>query len=361
MPEDTALSQSHQQQLRSLLKMAAQNKSSDYANLHIRALPNAQSSISYFEFGDPSGHPLLCLHGLSVTGLFFEQYHKCFVAMGIRAIAPCLLGGIYVPDADKTMNDLTGEVIELLDSLAIDKFDVLGFSWGTLPELALIARIPERIGRAGFLGAMVPMAFLGPRDVDQLKPDIRLSLKMVEHAPLVHRCLMWLVCRLPTSALVEQFRDRNLSMAESQALAPDSSFYKHFSRCISECVGTGSDFFTHGWRMVIDEPGYGLRDLAGAASRVEVRLYVGEQDNVHLPAFSQLIAAACSGTDVDDVRRGNSRTRIDRTGNQDDVYRPMYSREKCSIWTASGAGRMACILYFKEALANLMSSDTSRQ
>jgi pimeloyl-ACP methyl ester carboxylesterase len=344
----------HESRLRRLLEGAKGKTGLDYANLHVSQLPRNRTSISYFEFGAPDGRPLLCLHGLSVTGYYFEQYHDYFVETGIRAIAPCLLGGIYIPDSARTIDDLTGEVIELLDILGIHKFDVMGFSWGTLPELALLARVPDRVGRAGFLGTMVPLKFLAPLQIGQLKSDIRLSLKMVKHTPFVYRCLMWLFCRLPVSALINQFKDENLSIAEVNALAPGSSFNRHFSRCLSECLGTGSQFFTHGWRMFLDEPGYALSDLSFLASRVEVRLYVAERDNVHLPLFAQMIATACSGTGADVLGQGNQPKHAEDGDTGLDVFHQVYSRAQCSIWRVEGAGRMACMLYFMEALDNLM-------
>jgi pimeloyl-ACP methyl ester carboxylesterase len=268
----------------------------------VRPLPASRSSIAYFELGNPHGTPLLCLHGLSLSGYVFEQYHQHFVEKGMRAIAPCLLGGISISDSARTIHDLANEVIELMDGLGIERFDVIGFSSGTLPELALIARVPGRIRRAGLLGPMVPMKFFGARD-RCTEVGYSQSLQMIRHAPALHRGLMWLVCRLPGSALVNQFKDENLSPAEADALAPGSTFSTQLARCISECVRTGSRFFTDGWRMFLDEPGYTLSDLAGVASRVDVRLYVGERDNVHLPAFADRIAAACCGIDADELER----------------------------------------------------------
>ncbi len=346
--------ETREQPLNALLERARRDGSFDYTRLRIVALPSSRGSIACFELGDPDGAPLLCLHGLSLSGYYFEQFHAYFVANGIRAIAPCLLGGICLPDPRKTIQDLTGELIELLDVLGIDRFDVIGFSWGTLAELALLARVPQRIRRAGFLGPMLPSRFLPARDLERMKADVRLSLRMAGRVPALHRGLMWLVCRLPVAALMNQFRDDELSGAEARALAPGSAFAGHLSRSIEECIRTGSAFFTDGWRMFLDEPGYALGDLASVASRVQVRLYVAERDNVHLPSNAAMLAAACTGTVAGEPEPVGSSARPEDAGRGTEIFQRVYTRDRCSIW-ARGAGRMACILHLEAALDNLLS------
>ena len=338
-------------QLRALLKRCTKEAPDDYARLQIRQLPEAKRSIAYVECGDPKGRPLLCLHGLSISGLCFEQYHDDFIALGVRAIAPSLLGGIYIADTRKNIDVIASEIIELLDELGIDKFDVIGFSWGTLPELALLARVPGRIGRAGFLGAMTPVTFIGPQQIAQLKSDIRITLKMVKRTPSVHRIVMWLFCRLPGSTFINQFKDDNLPAREVDALAPGSDFSKHFLRYLKECLRTGSQFLTDGWRMFLDKPAYALRDLA---SNVDLRLYVAEKDNVHLLHFSEVIAAASTGKHVDDVSRAVAAARGNQAKQTVSVFDLVYAKEQCSIWMIPDAGRIACMLYFKEALNHLL-------
>lgn len=206
---------------------------------------------------------------------------------------------------------------------------------------------------------MTPVKFLDQPHINQLKSDVRLTLKMVKRTPFIHRSLMWLLCKLPISVLVNQFKDENLSIAETNALAPGSSFNKQFTRCINECLRTGSQFFTDGWRMFLDEPSYVLSDLSAIASHIDMRLYVAEHDNVHLPYFSEMIAAACTGADIDELRQEISQTHLQNTNEAVDIYAQIYAREQCSIWMLKGAGRMACVLYFKEALNSLMQSHPS--
>jgi pimeloyl-ACP methyl ester carboxylesterase len=329
----------------------------EYAYLRRRELPRHRSSIAYFEFGDPDGRPLLCLHGLSLSGMCFAQYHQRFLELGIRAIAPCLLGGMYVADPGESFDSLTSKVLELLDLLQIGKFDMIGFSWGTVVQVSLLARAPGRIRKAGLIGTMLPTKFTDAGLLAQLKSDVRMTLNMTAKMPRFHRGLMWLVCRLPVSVLVDQFRDVTLSDAELKALEPGSAFYRHFAHYLSECVSTGSRLFTDGWRMFQDEPAYALNDLAAHAPESDVRFYIAERDNVHLPQFSAIAAAARSGKPVDSIARQIARSWPDGSSHAPGEFREINVDAHTRLCLLGGAGRMACMVYFEEALRNLMSID----
>lgn len=269
------------------------------------------------------------------------------------------MGGIYRPDPAATIDTLATELVELLDVLGIGRFDVMAFSWGTLAQLALLAKVPGRIRKAGVVGAMTPLAFLDPRLVGKLKADVRMSLRMVGRAPFLHRGLMALVCQLPINALIDQFKDEHLSQEESAALETGTAFHAWMARCMSECLRTGSQFFTSAWRMFLDRPGYALADLASARG-VDLRLYAASIDNVHLPQFSSMVAAAISGEAVEEVNLRICHARA-RFGSQPEGgFLHVYGQRGCSIWMLEGAGRMACALNFRDALANLMTPEQAR-
>lgn len=346
--------------LRDLLQEAGGARAPEYARLQIADLPRSRGAMAYFELGDPQGTPLLCLHGLSVSGLYFDQFHEHLAEKGIRAIAPCLLGGIHLRDPVRTIAGMTSDLIELMDVLAVPRFDILGFSWGTLPQLALVVRAPDRVRRAGLVGPMLPTRFLAPHDLERLKPDIRASLAMVKRVPALHRGLMALVGRLPVSVLLRQFDDEHLSAAERAALAAGGSLRANLTRWLEECRRTGSGFFTQGWQTMLEEPDYALSDLAGAASQVDLRLYIGEHDNVHLPAFADRIAAAHRGIHVEalDRARPSASPNADAR-NGADVFRTVFSQGRSHILMTPGAGRMACMLHLRSALDDLVSTDRS--
>jgi pimeloyl-ACP methyl ester carboxylesterase len=345
-----------ERRLRRLSERAGVGATHEYARLHIRDLPCSRTAIAYFDIGDPQGVPVLCLHGLSVSGLCFDVYHSELAQQGIRAIAPCMLGGLHLHHTARTMTALTGALIELMDILNLPRFDTLGFSWGTLPQLALIARVPDRIRRAGLVGPMLPTRFLTARDIDRLKPDIRASLSMARHVPVLHRGVMGLVSLMPVSVLLRQFEDERLSDAERAALAPGGSLRAGLAHWIEECRRTGSGFYTRAWQLMLEEPGYALGDLAAIGSQIDLRLYVGENDSVHLPIFTDMIAAAHCGIDVGDVHRVETSTSpgpsVPRGPN---VFRNVFSQGRTHILMVPGAGRMACMLCLRQALDDLMA------
>jgi pimeloyl-ACP methyl ester carboxylesterase len=348
-----------QGELAKLLRQSAHKAPADYAGLRIQRLPANRSSIAYYEFGDPDGFPLLCLHGLSLSGLCFEQYHQRSIALGVRAIAPCLLGGIYLAEDRDSADTLTSRLLELLDLLHIGKCDMIGFSWGTLVQLSLLARAPGRIRKAGLFGTMLPTAFWPDGLADQLKPDVRMTMQMVRRMPRVHRCLMWLVSCLPVAGLVGQFRDPGLSESEQTALQPGTAFYASLVRYMRECMRTGSRFFTDGWRMFQDQPVYTLAQLRTGSVGADVRFYVAERDNVHLPQFSVLAAAALTGIDASLISAKLAPAWPTPPDAGSGQLQELRLQANCSLWLLGGAGRMACMVHFEQALNNLIAQENS--
>ncbi len=102
--------------------------------------------------------------------------------------------------------------------------------------------------------------------------------------------------------------------------------------------------------MFHGKPGYALDDLKGVA-RVDVRLYIAERDNVHLPYFSAQIAGAITGVSIAEVSERMAKP----FGNGADVFAKVFAEENCGIWLVPHAGRLACMVNFRDALKNLVA------
>ena len=61
------------------------------------------------------------------------------------------------------------------------------------------------------------------------------------------------------------------------------------------------------------------------------------------------------GRDVNEVQEAMAQARGRRTGAGEGRFQLDVARGNCSVWSIDGAGRMACVLYFKDALGNLLA------
>ena len=128
-------------------------------------------SLSYRQYGDPEGTPVMFFHGYPGSNRDFAfvdpkdlaRTHHCSV------IATSRPG--YGESTDKPgrqLLDWPTDVCELADALQIDKFAVVGYSGGGPYALACAYAIPER------LTSVVVVAGVGPAQAPGMKTSIGL-------------------------------------------------------------------------------------------------------------------------------------------------------------------------------------------
>lgn len=102
--------------------------------------------LYYIEKGD--GPPLVLIHGLMMSSAMFAGVMPAF-AKTHRVICPDLRGhgksaGLGPP---YTTTQLAQDVVELLDALGVDSFDLFGYSNGGIVAECLAATYPRRVRR----------------------------------------------------------------------------------------------------------------------------------------------------------------------------------------------------------------------
>ncbi|MFM1816359.1 MAG: hypothetical protein RLZ98_3054 [Pseudomonadota bacterium] len=112
--------------------------------------------VKVFEAG--SGEPLVYMHGWadihSVTdGL--QPFHKALAA-GRHVLAPAHPGVNGSDDLTSTwgIEDVVFHWLEVLDALGLDRFDLVGHSFGGWIAAEVAVRIPERVKRLALIDAM---------------------------------------------------------------------------------------------------------------------------------------------------------------------------------------------------------------
>jgi pimeloyl-ACP methyl ester carboxylesterase len=105
--------------------------------------------IWYEEHGEAGGPAVVLLHGgiLTFEGSFGDVL--AWLQEGRRVIGVELQGHGHTPDTGRPMSieRFADDVAELLDRLAIDRADLLGFSLGALTATGVAVRHPERVRR----------------------------------------------------------------------------------------------------------------------------------------------------------------------------------------------------------------------
>ena len=106
-------------------------------------------ALTFSEWGDPDGFPVLCLHG--TPGSRFSRHHdeSVYAAAGARVVTYDRPGyGGSDRHRGRDVVDCVDDVVALVDALGIGRFAVIGYSGGGPHALALAARLPDRVNRA---------------------------------------------------------------------------------------------------------------------------------------------------------------------------------------------------------------------
>ncbi|MBO2455693.1 alpha/beta hydrolase [Actinomadura barringtoniae] len=98
-------------------------------------------------FGDPSGRPVVALHGITAHGGRWRRIAEEYLP-GHRTLAPDLRGhGRSSHNPPWTVERHAGDVLALLDDSGIEEADVVGHSFGGLIAVHVTRMAPERVRR----------------------------------------------------------------------------------------------------------------------------------------------------------------------------------------------------------------------
>jgi len=119
-------------------------------------LPRAGIEFAVHELGE--GPAIVFSHGFPELGYSWRKQLPALADAGFRAIAPDQrgYGGSSIPAAIDAygLTELTGDLVELLDVLGIDKAVFVGHDWGGIVAWAMPVLHPQRT--AGVIGLCTP-------------------------------------------------------------------------------------------------------------------------------------------------------------------------------------------------------------
>jgi pimeloyl-ACP methyl ester carboxylesterase len=121
--------------------------------------------------------PVVYLHGGGDSRLSRHPDDAIAAELGVRLIAIDRCGP---SDPRRTLRSWADEVMELLDTLAIGRFGVIGWSAGGPHALAVAAVAQERVVRVALVASMPP-----PDGLAVLPRDVRRAMRLARRLPRV--------------------------------------------------------------------------------------------------------------------------------------------------------------------------------
>jgi len=141
-------------------------------------------TVSYLDCGDPDGRPVVYCHG--TPGSRYEGWFLDGPASqhGYRVISPDRPGmGRSDFARGYSLLDYALDVAELMDRLAVDRFDVVGLSGGGTTALSCAEAVSERVQSLGLVCSWAPVG-TEPHLAEQLAPLDRAFMRLTPLGPL---------------------------------------------------------------------------------------------------------------------------------------------------------------------------------
>ena len=176
--------------------------------------------VGVYEYGDPTGQPVLTFHGVPACGAGFDFADAPARARALRIVAPDRPGVGRSSVVDSWgVPDYPAMVAALADALGIDRFAVWGYSGGGPYAVAVAAMLTDRVTRVAVAAGMGQVGAWATAD-DFEKTD-RQMLGLADKHPRVARIALgttaWLARRSPNSAyksFLKQLSESDRAVAE---------------------------------------------------------------------------------------------------------------------------------------------------
>lgn len=222
--------------------------------VELRNLPGCPT-LTYAQYGDPEGRPLLFCHGWPSSRLQARGLHEVALEQGIRLIAPDRpgIGGTsYRPG--RTLLDWPPLAAAFADRLGLERFEVMGVSGGGPYALALGARLGDRVRQVTLVCPAPPLSW--QRETGGLHWAYRSLIRVRKTIPWALAAPLgfarWISRRPPDNRVLNWFR-RGLPDSDRQWLATTrhrdivGHDYREAMRSPNRALITEGDLYLQPW------------------------------------------------------------------------------------------------------------------
>ncbi|ETR71236.1 MAG: alpha/beta hydrolase fold protein [Candidatus Magnetoglobus multicellularis str. Araruama] len=247
------------------------NKNKENKTLYLRD----GRRLGFSDLGDPNGFPIFYFHGFPSSRLEALAGDKISEELNVRLIAIDRPGiGLSDLKPQRTLLDWPDDVLELADSLQIDRFSALGISGGGPFLMACAYKISHRLFKCGSVCGLGPVHT--PWDIDGMSIVNRLGLTISKNVPWAASLFVGSM-----TPLMQFFPEMMLSLMAGDAPTCDRNALKE-SEFMSVMVEAAREAFRSGSvGLSQDLIIYGSHwDFDVAKIQIPVQIWHGEVDTV---------------------------------------------------------------------------------
>ncbi|HEY1774825.1 MAG TPA: alpha/beta hydrolase [Solirubrobacteraceae bacterium] len=227
--------------------------------------------LSFREYGAHDGQPVFYFHGWPGSSLEFAPNNGAAAAAGVRVIAVDRPGiGGSDRQRRRRVLDWPADVSALADALGLDRFAVLGFSFGGPYARACAYAMPERVRVAALVSSSGP---LDDPDAGErlMQRPLRLMIVLARRSPTLALPFAWLNAREARAGGSEHTHAPPSADAE---LLDHAAIAQGLAASAADCFRAGLRGAVEDATAVARRDGFGLEEITSP-----VQIWHGELDD----------------------------------------------------------------------------------
>ncbi len=186
--------------------------------------------LTYAEYGDPNGLPVIHLHG--VLGCRYERLPDDSLTkkLGVKLIVPDRPGyGLSESNPDQSYLTFADDLLEFVDYLGFQKISLMGLSVGAIYGSAFAYKSPQYVNNIAMVSATPP--FRSFSDLAETPPSMKLLITFSKYLPTAAKKIVEIAinnaCKNP-----EKFLDNIPVSASDQVIFSHALLKDHFKTCL---------------------------------------------------------------------------------------------------------------------------------
>lgn len=243
--------------------------------------------LGFDDVGDPSGTPVLFVHGTPDSRRARHPDDGLAAAAGVRLVAVDRPGfGLSTPHRTGTVGSFADDAVALADHLGIDGWRPFAWSAGATHALAIGARHPSRVVRTAVAAGLVPFdAYATEGILDDadggryLVAELGAELGPAGLAEMAAPMLVPYPCDLP---LALEHVAEQLTPDRRAALDAIPGAIAALAAGVFDSVAQGMDGIVRDLELQVEPP-----DVDWTAASAPVDLWYGSSDATAPPAFGE--------------------------------------------------------------------------